>query len=112
MDPIRFVINKEKTGLTWEEYETIELAQEGDVKMRRLRPLVARFMVDENSQPLPHKQALDILGKLPLDEVQDVFVKFADAMKVSAVPKANGTPLNSPSEAALPASASLPGSQP
>src|SRR3989304_1560917 len=50
---IRFLINREKLGLTWEEYETIELAQEGDVKMRRLRPLVARFMVGEDNQPLP-----------------------------------------------------------
>ena len=98
---IRFLINREKIGLTWEEYETIELAQEGDVKMRRLRPLVARFMVGEDNQPLPHPQALAILGKLPMDEVKDVFEQFASAMKESAVPNANGRQLNSASEASL-----------
>jgi hypothetical protein len=99
MDQIRFVINRNKTGLTWEEFETIELAQEGDVKMRRLRPLVARFMVDESGQPLPHEQAIKVLGKLPLDEVKDVFQKFAEAMTNSAVPLANRTPSSSPSAA-------------
>jgi hypothetical protein len=97
MDTIRFQINKDKTGLTWEEYETIELAQEGDVKMRRLRPLVARFMVDEQGQPLPHKDAVDILGRLPLDEIKDVFAKFTEAMTTSAVPLASGTTSTSPS---------------
>ena len=87
--------------MTWEEYETIELAQEGDVKMRRLRPVVARFMVDENNQPLPHPQALAILGKLTMDEVKDVFEQFANAMRESAVPNETGRQLNSASEASL-----------
>ena len=98
---IRFLINREKIGLTWEEYETIELAQDGDVKMRRLRPVVARFMVDEKDQPLPHSQALAILGALPMEEVKDVFEQFANAMRESAVPNASGRPLNSDSEASL-----------
>ena len=98
---IRFLINREKIGLTWEEYETIELAQEGDVKMRRLRPVVARFMVDENNQPLPHTQALAILGKLPMDEVKDVFEQFANAMRESAIPNGSGRQSSLASEASL-----------
>ena len=77
-------------GLTWEEYETIELAQEGEVKMRRLRPLVARFMVNENNEPLPHAQAVATLGKLPMDEVREVFEAFINAMKEAAIPNDKG----------------------
>jgi hypothetical protein len=109
---IRFLINKDTMGLTWEEYETIELAQEGNVKLRNLRPLVARFMVDEASKPLPHKAAMAELGKLPLDEINDVFTKFADAMRDTAIPKANGTLSAQPSEPVSPPSESPIGSQP
>jgi hypothetical protein len=103
---IRFLINKDKMGLTWEEYETIELAQEGNVKLRNLRPLVARFMVDEASKPLPHKAAMAELGKLPLDEINDVFTKFADAMRDTALPNTKGDSSKPLSEQALPASES------
>ena len=68
--------------------------------MRRLRPVVARFMVDENDKPLLHSQALTILGKLPMSEVKDIFEQFANAMKEGAVPNGNGRQSNSDSEAA------------
>jgi hypothetical protein len=99
---IRFRFNRSDPGLTWEEYEAIEMAQEGELKLRRMRPLVARFMIDEQGGSIPHKQALDILGKLPLEEVKDVFTKFAEALQDTAVPKASGNSLNSPSEATPP----------
>jgi hypothetical protein len=99
MEPIRFKFNRDNPGLTWEEYEAIELAQEGTVKLRLMRPLVARFMVDEQGQPITHKRALDILGKLPLEEVRDVMMKFSEALRDSAVPSPSGDSLRQPLEA-------------
>ena len=112
MTVIRFRFDMNDRGLTWEDYETIEMAQDGVVKMHRLRPLVARFMTGENGQYLPHKQAMDVLGKLPLDEVKDVFQKFTQAVQDAAVPNASGGSLPPPSEADTPVSPSPDGSQP
>ena len=82
-----------------EEYEAIEMAQEGEVKLYRLRPLMARFMVDENRKPLPHDAAKKILGKIPMGEFSNVTMQFVDAFKDSAVPPPSGEPLKSPLEA-------------
>jgi hypothetical protein len=64
-----------------------------------MRPLVARFLVSDMGLPIPHKDAMAILGKLPLEELQDVFLKFADAMRLSAVPNMNGDSLRQHTEA-------------
>lgn len=108
----RFRIDKNNLNLTWEEYEALEMAQEGEVKLRRLRPLVARFMVDEAGQPIPHKQAIQTLGKLPMAEVTDIFQQFAQAMTETAIPKGTATQLKPPSEPATQTSESPTGSQP
>ena len=99
---IRFKIDRDKNNMTWEDYETIELAQEGEVKLRLLRPLVARFMVDENGNPIPHKDAMKTLASLPLVEVRDVFTQFANAFRETAVPNPSGGSSKPPSEVVPP----------
>lgn len=96
---IRFKIDREKVKLSWEEYEVVQLAQEGELEMRPLRKLVARFMVDEQGQPLPRPMAMKILAGLDMEEVPDVFIKFTAAMKEAAVPPTNGGSLRQPLEA-------------
>jgi hypothetical protein len=97
---IRFLITEElKQAMTWAEYESIKLAQEGGLKLYKLRPLCARFMVDDNRQALPHEQAMRILGALPLSELNDVMGKFAKAFSDAAIPNQSGDSLSGPLEA-------------
>ena len=97
---IRFYINKSLLeSMAEEEYEAIEMAQEGEVKLYRLRPLMARFMVDENRKSLPHDAAKKILGKIPMGEFSNVTMQFVDAFKESAVPNESGSLSNLPLEA-------------
>lgn len=96
---ITFLINEQSVNnMTWEEYETFERAQEGDVKLYRLRPILARFMLNGNGL-MEHKKAMDILAKLPLGKIKETVNLFMDTLKGSALPKANGTQSNSPLEA-------------
>lgn len=93
MSSIKFHISEEQVKtLTWEDYESIERAQDGDVKMYLLRPLLARFVVDDNLSPLPHDQALKSLAKVPLTEVPNIIRGFMDVLKERAIPKASGEP--------------------
>ena len=99
--------------LTWEEYETFETAQDGDLKLSRLRPLMARFMVDEKLKPIPHPTALKTLGKVPMNEIQFVIKDFMSSIMDAAVPKEKETPSSQPSQPAIPPSIESPdGSQP
>ena len=99
-------------GLSWEEYEVFERVQDGEsLKLYKLRPILARFMVDENTKPIKHADALKTLAKVKMNEIKDVVSAFMEGMQNSTVPKASGTPLNSPSEAEPTDSESLPGSE-
>jgi len=99
-------------GLSWEEYEVFERVQDGEsLKLYKLRPILARFMVDDKAQPIKHADALKTLAKVKMNEIKDVVSAFMEGMKNSTVPKAIGTPLNSPSEAEPTDSESLPGSE-
>jgi hypothetical protein len=112
---VRFQINKSTIAkeISTQEYEALEMAQDGDAKVYRLRPLVARFMVDDNGLPIPHAQAVRELGKLPLEEfLQDVVTAFTGALMETAIPKANGTQLRQPSEQVTQILESPAGSQP
>jgi len=77
-------------SMTEEEYEALERAQDGDVKMYLLRPLLARFMANDDLTPMDHAQAMKLIGKMPLLSIKDVIQEFMDAMKEKAVPKENG----------------------
>ena len=72
------------------------MAQEGDIKLYRIRPLIARFMVDENQSPLPQVSAMKLLSVVSLDQVPIVIKQFMDTLKDKAIPKESG--LSSPSE--------------
>lgn len=109
MTEITFLINEQSVNsMTWEEYETFELAQEGSVKLSRLRPILARFMLNGEGI-MEHKKAMKVLGELPLGKIKETVNLFMDTLKGSAIPKANGTPSNSPSEAPMVESESRPG---
>jgi hypothetical protein len=88
--------------LTWEEYEAFEGAQDGKIKLSQLRPLIARFMVDEAQKPLPHAAAMKQLAVLPVAQIKDVFQKFSESLTGAAVPNVNGSSSKLPSEAAQP----------
>lgn len=88
---IRFLINEESVNnMTWEEYETFERAQEGDVKMYRLRPILARFMLNGNGY-MEHKEAMKILGSIPVSKIKDTINIFMETLKGSAVPNGKGS---------------------
>ncbi|TXH55819.1 MAG: hypothetical protein E6Q97_07960 [Desulfurellales bacterium] len=88
---IHFHMNEEAiNALTWEEYEALELAQDGQMKLYKVRPLLARFMVDDSGTPLDHQQAMKLLGKLAMNQIKDVLEGFMNALKEKAVPKENG----------------------
>jgi hypothetical protein len=102
--------NEARKRLTWDDLDTIEMMQEGQVSTRRIRALAARFMTNEGNEYLPFEQAYKSLGKLTEEEITDVLKKFTEAMKGAAVPNPNGGSSKPPSEVAQP-SESLPGSE-
>lgn len=91
------------------DYEAFERAMDGDVKLYRLRPAIARFMVDKDNKPIPYNQALKFSEHLKVKECNEFVRKFFDSMSEKAVPKANGSELKSQSEAITADSLSLPG---
>ena len=89
-----------KDVLTGADIETIELFQEGEqVSSYRIKNLAAKFMTDENGNSIDEKRAKRIFDDMKAEEYTDGLTQFMVAMSDAAVPKANGTPLNSPSEA-------------
>ncbi len=75
--------------LTWEQWDALEYAGEGDVSMARMRRIIAQFMVDEAGEPLPFARAFRELGELKRSEMWDAVGALARAVKEareSAVP--------------------------
>lgn len=103
------ISEKSVNDMSVEDYEAFERAQDGDLKMYRLRPAVARFMVDDKGQPIPHAQALKMTGAMKIGEMREFIRQFFEAMKGAAVPKENGSLSKLPSEAAPADSLSQPG---
>lgn len=73
-----------------EDYEAFERAQDGEIKMYRLRPAICRFMVDDNNNPIPHEQAMKMSGKMKVGQYKDFIEKFFATMNDAAIPKVNG----------------------
>lgn len=97
---INFHIDQDTVNqMSWEEFEAFERAQDGGLKLYQLRPVLARFMVDEKQKPIPQKKAMEALAKITLDKVQEVIEVFVNAINEGVLPKENGNSLNSPSEA-------------
>jgi len=110
---IHFLINEKSiNNMTWEEFETFEQAQEGDMKLYRLRPILARFMTNGNDLPMVHKDAMKILGTLPVSKIKETIELFMGTLKNGTIPKANGSESKSQSEQTSADSPSLDGSQP
>ena len=100
MTEVNFLVTKDIfESLSLEEYEAFERAQDGDVKLYQMRPVLARFMVDEKNKAVPHAQAMKVLGKLPVSKLRETMEKFMEAMREGTVPNVTGGPSSSPSEA-------------
>jgi len=102
---INFYITEESINeMEASDYEAFERAQDGDFKLYRVRPALARFMVDKDNIPIPYERALKITEKMKMKEVKSFLEKFFDVLKVKAVPNGNGSPSESPIEVSLTAS--------
>lgn len=109
---VRFQIDRNSVfkSISTEEYEAMERAQDGDAKIYRLRPVLARFMVGEDGNILEHTRAMQTLAKLPFEEfMRDVFPAFFKTLQETAVPNQSGGSSQPPSEASTQASPSLDG---
>jgi len=96
---IQFLINEQSVNsMTWEEYETFERAQEGSIKLHQIRPILARFMVDDANDTVPHDQAMKTLGKVPMSKIKETIELFTTTLKVGTVPNPKGDSLKSPLE--------------
>lgn len=99
MTEIHFLINEQSVNsMTWEEYEAFENAQEGNIKLKDLRPVLARFMTNGNDLPVDHKKAMKILGELPLPKIKQTVEIFMSTLQDSTIPKVNGSDSKSPIE--------------
>jgi len=95
-----FDITEEKINdMPVEDFEALEMAQDGDPKIYKIRRVMCHFLVDEDHKEVPYETALKITSKLKLPEMKSFVEQFTDAMKAKAVPKANRSPLSSPSQA-------------
>jgi hypothetical protein len=108
---IRFQVNPKTIyrEISTEEWEAMERAQDGKPRIYQLRPILARYVIDEEGKRLTQDQGMELMRKLPiLDFLQDVFPAFFQTLRDGAVPKANGAALNSPSPANTPQTATPP----
>lgn len=98
----RFDAEERKKRLTWDDLDTMEMMQEGEVSSRRIKALAARFMTDDKGQYLPYDKALKVLGSLMEEEIADVLTKFGAAIQEAALPKDSASASNSHSVAPSP----------
>lgn len=84
----RFVITEEGLNdLEWEETEVLQGESRSAATNRRV---LAKFMVNQEGQPVPFDEAMAILGRLKKKEREAVFVKFWAALAALAVPPESG----------------------
>ena len=98
MDINFYITEQAINDMSASDYEAFERAQDGEVKVYKLRPAICRFMVDEHNKPIPYEQALKISEKLKIKQLKDFIGKFFEVMKNTTVPKETGTPSPLPSE--------------
>ena len=84
------VTEKGIKDLTTEEYEALEMAMDGEIKMYRLRPVICRFVVNEDGSPMEHAVAMKMVGKIPVARMGEVMKGFTESLKERAVPKETG----------------------
>lgn len=97
---LRFKLNADEIQ-KWPEqdYEVLEMAQDGIVKLYRLRPIMARYLIDASDQYLPTAAALKQLGEIPIGDWPAVVTQFVMGLQNAAVPNSSGSQSNLPSEA-------------
>lgn len=86
-----YITEKAVNEMSAEDYEAFERAQDGEIKMYRLRPAICRFMVDEHNNPIPHEQAMKISGKMKIIQYKDFIEKFFQTMQDATISKGNGS---------------------
>ena len=67
--------------------------EEGQMKTRQMRDLLARFVIGANGAYLPEAEAQQALGALSVAQVREVAEVFAEQLREqqeSAVPNASG----------------------
>lgn len=83
---IVFAVNKDQIEVD----DIIEL-QEGNTSMRFMRDLLSKFVVDEGGQAVPREQAVKMVGKLSLSEMEDTIKNFTEAFKTLQAAAVNPT---------------------
>lgn len=86
---IIFVIDPEQ--LTWDDLDAMEAAQDSG-RLRPVRTLLARFMVDEAGAALPAAEAMALLGKLTVPQITTTLNEFSATLqrqKNTALPPDN-----------------------
>jgi len=91
------------------DYEAFERAQDGEFKLYRVRPAIARFMVDKNNVPIPYATALKQSERMKIKEVNKFITSFFEIMQDKAVKKVSGIPSEQPLTQAMVESPSLVG---
>jgi hypothetical protein len=67
-------LKEDDIKLKWRDFEALETKQ-----LHLLRPIIARYMVDDNGNRIPEAKANDMLLDLDFDQmnkVSDAFIKF------------------------------------
>lgn len=101
-----YITEKAVNEMSAEDYEAFERAQDGEIKMYRLRPAICRFMVNDKNEPIQYEQAMKLSGKMKVGQYKDFIEKFFNTMSEATIPKANGSSSQSPTEVELVASPS------
>ncbi len=104
-----YITEKAVNEMSAEDYEAFERAQDGEIKMYRLRPAICRFMVNDKNEPIPYEQAMKLSGKRKVGQYKDFIESFFKTMNDAAIPKVNGSSSKSPTEVELAVSPSLDG---
>ena len=91
------------------DYEAFERAQDGEFKLYRVRPAIARFMVDKDNKPIPYTIALKQSEQMKIKKVNKFITAFFEVMQNKAIPKESASPLKSPLEAVTADSVFQPG---
>ena len=81
---IRFEVDKDK--ITLGDMMMLEDAMEGRRQANALASLMARFMVDDNSVSLKEADAMAIVKKMTIAQVNEAMRQFSEVVNNAAVP--------------------------
>lgn len=113
MPEIKFNITKEDVlNMPILDFEAFERIQDGQFRSYRLRPAIARFMVDDAGRAMEYRKALALTETFTVKHLNDFVNQFFKVMQDTMIPKENGNSSSSISEAEPAASGFPDGSQP